>query len=298
MTRLTTEGARRVIAGATSLADLLALASLVLAFVALDARGHARVGLDRAGAAGPRRGAARGRVEARLGCVALRGADQVGPNRVRALLARQRRARSKRTKVPQLAGDARLLTLISLVRADFAFVTLSHIRVWRDRARAARRLHSATGWRVVALDSRRAFHISFEVGCVRVRALSARQRRRRALRAVRAGRARPAHQLARRGLEGAGLALETRTHVCVKCDRAGAALGLLLAARRRKVARIGLRAPTDAGEVGGDGVRALLARQRRARAKRTVMASCARYRDSCCVIWAVEASRAESSTQG
>eukprot|EP00964_Phaeocystis_antarctica_P055728 scaffold32801_cov66-Phaeocystis_antarctica.AAC.2 len=116
---------------------------------------------------------------------------------------------------------------------------------------------------------------AFEVGCVRIRACLARQRGRRALRAVRAGRARPAHQLARRGLEGAGLALETRAHACVGRDRAGAARRLPGATGWRKVAHVSLSALIGAGEAGGAGVCALSARQRRAGTLRAVRAGLA-----------------------
>eukprot|EP00964_Phaeocystis_antarctica_P016132 scaffold8923_cov67-Phaeocystis_antarctica.AAC.14 len=59
------------------------------------------------------------------------------------------------------------------------------------------------------------------------------------------------------------LALVARTSADDGLDRARAALSLLRAARRREGAHIGLRALAGAGEVGGVGVRALLARQRR-----------------------------------
>ena len=55
------------------------------------------------------------------------------------------------------------------------------------------------------------------------------------------------------------LALVARTSADDGLDRARAALGLLRAARRREGAHIGLRALAGAGEVGGVGVRALLA---------------------------------------
>eukprot|EP00964_Phaeocystis_antarctica_P053933 scaffold31688_cov73-Phaeocystis_antarctica.AAC.2 len=259
-------------------ARLLALHGLVLAGRALVARALACDGLDGAGAARRLLGAARWREVAHVGLGALVGAGEVGGDGVRALRARQRRAGTLRAVRPGLAGDARLLALVGLILAGRAPVARGHARAWRDRAGAAstrlRRARTArrTRWALQAVVGARHREVEQQNRLVLVRAGLARQRGRRALRTVRAGRARPAHQLTRRGLEGAGLALETRAHACVWRNRAGAALGLLRAARWREVAHGGLRAPTAAGEVGGAGVRAFLARQRRARARWAVRA--------------------------
>eukprot|EP00964_Phaeocystis_antarctica_P028598 scaffold16134_cov67-Phaeocystis_antarctica.AAC.2 len=163
-----------------------------------------------------------------------------------------------------LAGDARLLALALLVRACRAPDARGHARVWRDRAGAAltrlRRAHTARrSWRALQ-------------AVVGARACLARQSGRRALRAVRAGCTWPAHQLARRGLEGAGLALETRAQARVGRDRAGAARRLLCATGWRVVALGSRRAFRISCEVGGVGVRARRARQRRAGALRAVRA--------------------------
>eukprot|EP00964_Phaeocystis_antarctica_P023483 scaffold13128_cov76-Phaeocystis_antarctica.AAC.3 len=186
------------------LALRLLLPVLKSALGARRAETHPRVSCDRAGAAGPWHGAARGRVEARLGRVALRGAAEVGTIRVRALLAWQRCACAKRAEVPRLAGDARLLALVGLVPACRAPDARGHARVWRDRARTAPGLPCAARWRVVALGSRRALRISCEVSGVGVRAFLARQRRAGALRAVRPGLAGDARLLALTGLVLAG----------------------------------------------------------------------------------------------
>eukprot|EP00964_Phaeocystis_antarctica_P033658 scaffold19084_cov64-Phaeocystis_antarctica.AAC.1 len=328
------------------------------AFSARHTKTHPRVSCECAGAAGLRRGAARGRGETWLGLDALRGAAEVGTTRVRALLARQRRARAKRAEVPRLAGDARLLALLGLVRTGRALVASAHLGAGRDAAGATLGLLRAARRCVVACVSRRTLLGTTEVSGARVRTLAARQRRRRALRTVRARHAHVAldpagfvHKLARvalvargplvqrlhgtraarrrtgaacgcvrawhggraivsgaevglvgvrarrarqrrarperavrPGLTGdarlfalvglvlAGLAPVARGHFCVGCDRAGAAPGLLCTARWRKVARVGLGALSGAGEVGGAGVRALLARQRRAGARWAVRA--------------------------
>eukprot|EP00964_Phaeocystis_antarctica_P014373 scaffold7915_cov62-Phaeocystis_antarctica.AAC.4 len=86
----------------------------------------------------PRRGAARGRVEARLGLDALRGAAQVGPIR--------RRARAKRAEVPRLASNARLLTFAALVLAGLAPVARAFAGAGLDSAGVARCLLGATRW--------------------------------------------------------------------------------------------------------------------------------------------------------
>eukprot|EP00964_Phaeocystis_antarctica_P117226 scaffold81063_cov64-Phaeocystis_antarctica.AAC.3 len=190
----------------------------------------------------------------------------------------------------RLAADARLLALALLIRAGRALVARGHARVWRDRARAAltrlRRARTARRSRRArqAVVGARHREVELQHRLVLVRASLARQRGRRALRAVRAGRARPARQLARRGLEGAGLALETRAHARVGRDRAGAARRLLGAARRREVARVGLRALTTVGKAGGDRVRARQAREGDGGALGTVMAlraGCRRHRCLC-----------------
>eukprot|EP00964_Phaeocystis_antarctica_P026288 scaffold14805_cov68-Phaeocystis_antarctica.AAC.4 len=193
---------------------------------------------------------------ARGSCRALVGAGEAGGDGVRALLARQRSAGALGAVRARLAGDTRLFTLASLVRACLALVARGHARVWRDRAGAAltrlRRARTARrSWRALqAVVRARHREVELQHRLVLVAACLARQRGRRALRAVRAGRA--------------GLALETNTHARVECDCAGAAGRLLGAARWRKVARVGIGALVGAGEASGDGVRALRARQRRA----------------------------------
>eukprot|EP00964_Phaeocystis_antarctica_P092934 scaffold59863_cov69-Phaeocystis_antarctica.AAC.1 len=239
---------RAVTPGLAGDARLLALVGLVLAGRTLVARAHSRHGLDRAGAASSLLGAARRRGR----CAGARWA-------VRAALA----------------GNASLLALTLLVLAGRALDARAHARVGRDGAGAARRLHGATGWRVVALGSRRAFRVSCEVGGVGVRALLARQRRAGALWAVRAGLAGDARLLALTRLELAGLAPVARNHFCIGRDGAGAALGLLPAARRRKVARVGSRALCSGAKIGLVGVCALVARQRRTGASRAVRAGLA-----------------------
>eukprot|EP00964_Phaeocystis_antarctica_P084410 scaffold53140_cov64-Phaeocystis_antarctica.AAC.4 len=174
-----------------------------------------------------------------------------------------------------LAGNASLLALTLLVLAGRALDACAHARVGRDGAGAARRLHGATGWRVVALGSRRAFRDSCEVGGVRVRALLARQRRAGALGAVRAWLAGDARLLAFTGLVRACRAPVARGHAHVGCDGAGAALVLLRAARRREVACVGFRAVCSGAKIDLVGVRARRARQRRTGARRAVKAGLA-----------------------
>eukprot|EP00964_Phaeocystis_antarctica_P044468 scaffold25556_cov70-Phaeocystis_antarctica.AAC.8 len=99
-------------------------------------------------------------------------------------------------------------------------------------------------------------------------------------------------------LEAARCTLITRAHVGAGRDGARAARRLLSAGRWREEALFGVRALSKAFEVGGVGVRALFARQRRAGAGWAVVALCTGDRLSCCVIRAVEASGAESSTPG
>eukprot|EP00964_Phaeocystis_antarctica_P028852 scaffold16256_cov75-Phaeocystis_antarctica.AAC.2 len=332
------------------LARRLLLLVLERAFSARRAETHTRLSCDRAGSAGPRRGATRGRIEARLGRVALRCAAQVGTIRVRALLARQRSACAKRAEVAWLAGGTRLLALVGLVRAGCALVARTHADVWGHRAGAAPGLLGAARRCKVAWVNRRALPGTTQVSGDRVRALAARQRCRRALRAVRARRAHvtlgPAgfvHELSRAALDArrllvqwlhgpraagrrlgaacgcvkawyswraiasgaevrrvgvrarrarqrragtrgavrariagnarllalVGLVLAGRAFVAPTLsgdwlDGAGAAWRLLRAARRREVARVGLRALASAGEASGAGVGALPARQRRA----------------------------------
>eukprot|EP00964_Phaeocystis_antarctica_P033493 scaffold18993_cov66-Phaeocystis_antarctica.AAC.3 len=214
--------------------------------------------------------AARGRKVARLGLRALTGAGEAGGAGMRALLARQRSASTLGAVRAGLAEDARLLALALLVGAGRAPDARGHARVWRDRAGAAltrlRRARTARRSRraLQAVVGARHREVELQRRLVLVGACLARQCGPGALRAVRAGRARPAHQLARRGLEGAGLALETRAHVCVGRDRAGVAGRLHGATGWRVVALGSRRACRISCEVGGVGVRALLARQRRA----------------------------------
>eukprot|EP00964_Phaeocystis_antarctica_P074590 scaffold45883_cov70-Phaeocystis_antarctica.AAC.1 len=146
------------------LALRLLLPVLKSALGARRAETHPRVSCGRAGAAGPRRGAARGRVEALLGRAALRVAAEVGTIRIRALLARQRRARAKRAEVPRLAGNARLLARIGLVRAGFALVARAHLGAGRDGTRAALGLLCAARWSKVAHVGLGALTTAGEVG--------------------------------------------------------------------------------------------------------------------------------------
>eukprot|EP00964_Phaeocystis_antarctica_P161459 scaffold133377_cov69-Phaeocystis_antarctica.AAC.2 len=253
-------------------ACLLALLALEAACRTLVARVHVGVGRDRAGAALRLPGATGWRIVALGNQHAFRVSCEVSGDGVGALLAWQRRAGTLGAERAGLAGDALLLALVGLVRACRALVARGHARVGRDRARAARRLPGATGWRVVALDGRRACRISCEVGGVGVRALLARQRRAGALGAVRAGLAGDAHLLAFALLVRAGRALGARTLAGVGLDGAGAALGLLGAACWREVARFGRCAVGSGAKVGPVGVCALAARQRRRRALRAVRA--------------------------
>eukprot|EP00964_Phaeocystis_antarctica_P003503 scaffold1879_cov71-Phaeocystis_antarctica.AAC.3 len=62
-------------------------------------------------------------------------------------------------------------------------------------------------------------------------------------------------------LEAAGRTLVARAHLGARCDCAWAALDLLRAARRCIKARVSRRALIGAAEVGGAGIRTLLARQ-------------------------------------
>eukprot|EP00964_Phaeocystis_antarctica_P102227 scaffold67609_cov70-Phaeocystis_antarctica.AAC.2 len=242
------------------LACLITLLALKAACSTPVARTHLGVGRDRARAARRLVGAARGCKVALVRLRALVNNDEDGGVRIRAFLARQRRAGPLGTKRARLAGDACLLALALLVRACRALDASGHARVWRDRAGAAltrlRRARTArrSRWALQAVVGARHREVELQHRLVLVSACLARQRGRRALRAVRAGRARPAHQLARRGLEGAGLALETRAHACVERDRAGATGRLLGATGWRKVARVGLGALAGAGEAGGVGV--------------------------------------------
>eukprot|EP00964_Phaeocystis_antarctica_P076278 scaffold47157_cov68-Phaeocystis_antarctica.AAC.1 len=93
---------------------------------------------------------------------------------------------------------------------------------------------------------------------------SLRLRRAGTLWAVRARLAGDARLLALFGLVRAGCAPVARALACDGLDGAGAALGLLGATRWRKASLVGWRALTGAREVGGDRVRTLRARQRRA----------------------------------
>eukprot|EP00964_Phaeocystis_antarctica_P161241 scaffold133282_cov68-Phaeocystis_antarctica.AAC.3 len=79
------------------------------------------------------------------------------------------------TVVARPTDHALAAALVRLVRAGHAFVARGHARVWRDRAGAARRLSGATGWRVVALGSRRALTTVGKAGGVGVRARQARE---------------------------------------------------------------------------------------------------------------------------
>eukprot|EP00964_Phaeocystis_antarctica_P016976 scaffold9345_cov70-Phaeocystis_antarctica.AAC.1 len=85
-----------------------------------------------------------------------------------------------------LAGNARLLALVGLVRTGLALVAPALAGDGLDGARAALGLTGAARRCIEARVSRRALICTTEVSGARVRALAARQRRRRALRAVRA----------------------------------------------------------------------------------------------------------------
>eukprot|EP00964_Phaeocystis_antarctica_P013588 scaffold7455_cov72-Phaeocystis_antarctica.AAC.2 len=241
----------------------LRLLPLVLkrAFSARRADTHPCVSCECAGATGLRRDAARGRVEARPGRVALRGAAEVGTTRVRALLARQRRARAKRAEVPRLAGDAHLLALAGLVLAGFAPVARALACVGLDGARATPGLLRAARRCIVARISCRALVGAAEVGPIRVRALAARQWRRRALSAVRARHAHVAlgpagyvHKLACAALVACGLLVQWLHGTRAAWRRVGAARGCVEARRSG-------RATASGAEVGLIGVRARRARQ-------------------------------------
>eukprot|EP00964_Phaeocystis_antarctica_P014508 scaffold7990_cov72-Phaeocystis_antarctica.AAC.2 len=265
-------------AGLACHARLLALALLVRAGRAPDARGHARVWRDRAGAALTRLGRARTARRSWRALEAVVGARhrEVELQRrlvlVRACLARQRGRRALRAVRAGRARLARQLARRGLEGAGLALGTRAHVGVGRDRAGAARRLPGATGWRVVALGGRRACLISCEVGGVRERALLARQRGAGALGAERAGLAGDARLLALALLIRAGRALVARALAGVGLDGAGAALGLLGAARRREVARVGSRAVGSGAKVRPVGMCTLAARQRRRGALRAVRA--------------------------
>eukprot|EP00964_Phaeocystis_antarctica_P037799 scaffold21612_cov69-Phaeocystis_antarctica.AAC.4 len=170
-----------------------------------------------------------------------------------------------------------------LVRAISARITRALACDRLDGARSAWCLLLAACWRKVARVGLRALTGIGEVGGPGVRALRARQRHADALGAVRARLAGNAHVFALVGLVRAGRALDARGLALDGLNGTGAALGLLGAACWRVEARFGLDALRGAAQVDTSRVRALLARQRRARAKRAVVALCARYRDSCCV---------------
>eukprot|EP00964_Phaeocystis_antarctica_P125141 scaffold88783_cov69-Phaeocystis_antarctica.AAC.1 len=133
---------------------------------------------------------------------------------------------------------------------------------------AARRLLRASCRREVAHVCLGARTGAGEAGGAGVRALCARQRRAGALGAVRARLAGNALLFALVGLVRAGRAPVARGLALDGLKGTGAALGLLGAACRRVEARLGLDALRGAAQVGPSRVRALLARQRRARAKR------------------------------
>eukprot|EP00964_Phaeocystis_antarctica_P142534 scaffold107811_cov66-Phaeocystis_antarctica.AAC.3 len=125
-------------------------------------------------------------------------------------------------------------------------------RVGLDGAGAAPGLLGAARRREVA----RVLGSGAKVGPVGVCALAARQRRRRALRAVRARHAHVALSSARRVHKLARGALVTLGLLAARLHGTRAARRLLGAARRRKVARLGVRALAGAVEVGGVGRRA------------------------------------------
>eukprot|EP00964_Phaeocystis_antarctica_P030642 scaffold17321_cov70-Phaeocystis_antarctica.AAC.3 len=219
--------------------------------------------------------AGRWRKVARLGLHALTGASEAGGGGVCALRARQHRTGTLGAEEAGLAGNARLLALAGLVRACRALVAGALLRDGLDGARAAVGLLGAARRRGVARVGLGALVLAAQVCCLRIRALLARQRRAGARWAVRAGLAGSAPFLALVGLVRACRAPVARTLACDGLDGARATLGLLGAARRRKVALARRCALVSAGEVGGVGVRALLARQRRAGARRAIGAGLA-----------------------
>eukprot|EP00964_Phaeocystis_antarctica_P005000 scaffold2722_cov64-Phaeocystis_antarctica.AAC.1 len=167
----------------------------------------------------------------------------------------------------RLAGDAPFLALAGLVRACRALVTGALFRDGLDGARAALGLLSAARRRGVARGGLRAPTAAGEVGGAGVRAFSARQRRAGTRWTVRAGHASSTLLFALVGLVRTGCASVARTLACDGLDGAGAAGRLLRAARRRKASLVRWRALTGDRQVGGDRVRALRARQRRAGAR-------------------------------
>eukprot|EP00964_Phaeocystis_antarctica_P072930 scaffold44705_cov70-Phaeocystis_antarctica.AAC.6 len=176
-----------------------------------------------------------------------------------------RRATEGVRRVVARSTDRALAAALTLLEfAESARIARTLAGVGLDGARTARCLLLAARRRVVARVGLRALAGAGEVGGVGVRALLARQRRAGTLGAVRAGLAGDARLLALALLVRAGRALVAHALAGVGLDGAGAALGLLGAARRREVAHARRRALIVAGEVGGGGVRALLARQRRA----------------------------------
>eukprot|EP00964_Phaeocystis_antarctica_P008196 scaffold4416_cov65-Phaeocystis_antarctica.AAC.4 len=187
-------------------------------WLAQIARAHVDDGCHRARVAGRLLGAACRCVETRGSRRALRGVAEVGPIRVRALLARQRRARAKRAEVSRLAGNARLLALVGLVRAGFALVARAHLGAGRDGAGAA-------------LDLLRAARRRGVTG----RCAGAQW-------AVRAGLARLTLRLLPCILERAFSAQRTETHLRHSCDGAGAAGPRRGAARGRGETWLGLDA--------------------------------------------------------
>eukprot|EP00964_Phaeocystis_antarctica_P007754 scaffold4174_cov66-Phaeocystis_antarctica.AAC.2 len=130
--------------------------------------------------------------------------------------------------------------------------------------RAGSFLARTTYTRPLALVGLRALTAAGEVSGAGVRALRARQRRAGTLWAVRARLAGDAPFLALVGLVRTCCAPVARTLACDGLDGAGAAGRLLRAARRRKASLVRWRALTGDREVGGDRVRTLRARQRRA----------------------------------
>eukprot|EP00964_Phaeocystis_antarctica_P076327 scaffold47189_cov73-Phaeocystis_antarctica.AAC.1 len=131
-------------------------------------------------------GAARWREVARGGLCALTAAGEVGGVGVRAFFARQHRAGTLGAERAGLAGNARLLALVGLVRTGCAPVTRALACDGLDGAGATLGLLRAACRCVKARGSRRALLGAAEVGPIRVRTLAAWQWRRRALRAVRA----------------------------------------------------------------------------------------------------------------
>eukprot|EP00964_Phaeocystis_antarctica_P031382 scaffold17764_cov66-Phaeocystis_antarctica.AAC.6 len=249
-------GTRRAVrAVLASHAGLLALVGLVLAGLALVACAHAGARRDRAGAALGLHSAARRRVEAESGSSALAVTSEVGGIGVGARLAGQRRARALGAVRARRAGLARLLALLVLVGARLAPIARAHACL-RD------------GWRALGAAG--------EVGGAGVRALSTRQRRASAQGAVRARLAGHTRKLALAGLVRAGRALGADACARARRDCTWAALGLLGAARRRIEAETGSSALVVTSKVGGIGVGARLARQRRRRALRAERAGTAR----------------------